>query len=233
MSKLAHDLKSAGNAALLVPAAYYALLLASIVFADPERPRSVFYYNEMAFLPLVIMIAVILFQRELGGSMMEIYSTFPVSFAAMVLRKFGVAMAASALLHFGWVYVYKQKFHMLRATVYLYNGGDPFTGDATWLMLLSQSAPEYALMAGVAIFASIASKTLYGGLAGGFAVWMAETMSDGKLLSVFAIYTLHIPGQITLAFNRLLLLSAGMICLAAAILLVNRRERWIVDKEVE
>lgn len=233
MSKLIHDLKGLKNLMIIVPILYYALLLSSIIFADADRPRTIFYYNEMAFLPLIVMLTVVYFQHELGGRMMEIYSTFPLSFAQMLIRKLGLIVMTTLIVHLGWVLVYKLKFDSFNCTIYYYSGNAPQFTEISWFQLWIQAFPEYLMMIGITMLFMILTKRLYGGLAAGFTLWMIEVLLNGQIASSVSLFTNHLPEEVPFIMNRLLLLGLFVLCMMISIMLMNRRERWVIQQETE
>jgi hypothetical protein len=233
MDKLLQDVKSLRSILLLIPITYYLLLLWSLLAADPAYPRTVYYYNELAFVPLLVLLTISFFQREFGGGLMEIYATYPLSLSVMVLRKFSMILGTVLLLHAGWVMLYFGKFHRLETDIYSFAQSKLLWGEATWLQLFAQALPGYLLIISFVILIMVLSKKLYTGLAAGFALWLIEVLSSGKLLERFALFTKDIPPDIQFLHNRWLLTGIAVGLALAAIWSVNQRRHWIGHDEGE
>ncbi|MBP1994950.1 hypothetical protein [Paenibacillus eucommiae] len=233
MPKLLQDLKSLRSSLILVPGMYYLMLIWSLLAADPENPRTVYYYNEMAFLPLLVLLTVLFFQRELGGSVMEIVATLPLSFAAMLIRKIALVLASAIILHIGWVAIYMQKFTKLETDLYSFPAKRLQWMEASWPQLLLQALPSYLLIIAFVVLLTVMTKKLYAGVAAGMTLWLLEVLSSGKALGRFVLLTKDIPKEIPFLQNRLLLAAAALILLLLAIWSANRRDRWIVHDDGE
>ncbi|MED4600984.1 hypothetical protein P9314_09755 [Paenibacillus validus] len=232
MSKMISDLKGLYSPMAAVPALYLLLLHISIWLGDPEIPKNMTTYNEMAFLPLVPMVCTLYFQRELGGTL-EIYATFPVSFPRMIWRKLLLISATLLALHGGMVGSYVCRYGQIRTEIFSYAGGGSTRGEAGWLQLLLQAWPAYMSMTALSLLFILAFKKLYSGAAAGFALWLAEVLSEGRLLGHGALFTHHIPPEATFTANRWMHAAAAIAIVGFTIILANRRERWIVHDELE
>jgi len=233
MSKWWVELKGLKGWMLIMPLLYYLLLLASILLADSDRPRNLFYYNEMAFLPLLVMLVVLFFQREFGGSSMEIYATLPISFGGMLVRKAVLLVCATILLHLGWTLFYWLKFHQLRAGVYHYFTDQAMREETRWLPLFLQALPEYLIIMATTMLTIILFKRLYGGMLAGFLIWMIEVLSGGSLFAHLSLLTINLPREGSFTVNRFLLILFSILFFLISLWLINRRQRWILHEEIE
>lgn len=229
MSKFISDLKGLKSVLLFVPFTYYLLVILSIIMAD--EPKTIFYYNEMIMLPLIVMLTGLLFQREFSGSMMEIYATFPVSFVAMLLRKVLFLVVIIFTLHLGWALTYLGKFNVIETMVYAYNEADPAFKSTSILHLFFQAFPGYLFISTIVLAGLIFSKQLYGGWLLGFAVWMFFSLMRNEWNGFFSLYTIYIREDTAFWCNQLLLLlfACGLTIISA--ILLNKRARWIVIEE--
>ncbi|MBP1154670.1 MULTISPECIES: hypothetical protein [unclassified Paenibacillus] len=232
MSKLIQDISGLRSLLAVMPAAYWIMLLASIVWADTDMPRSVAAYNETVFLPLVPMICVLFFQRELGGSSMEMYATYPVSISLTVLRKYLLSIATMVVLHFCVFQAYVWKFGTIQGTVWSYWTDTARQGQIHWFELAAQSFPVLLSVSAFVVLWMIGVKKLYAGMAAGFGLWMAEMLSNGSLFQGAVLFTGHLQG-VSFTFNRMLHLAAALLLLLAAMRLSERRDRWIATVEQE
>ncbi|WJH35880.1 hypothetical protein N6H14_08160 [Paenibacillus sp. CC-CFT747] len=233
MSRWLIEMKNLRTPLVLVPAVYYGLLLASIALSAPDRPRNLYNYNELAFLPFVVMLTFLMGRVEFGGRTMEILSTYPLSYTRLLLRKLAVALAAAVLLHAGLMGAYRLRFHTLEALYYPYNGTAPGAADAGWLPLLLQALPAYLLLAAVTLLGMTLSRKLYGGLAAGFGLWMLGVLMPPGAFGPFTLLTASLTKETAFPVNRVWLIGAGMLAAAVAALLLNRRSRWVVEGETD
>ncbi|PWA10029.1 hypothetical protein DCC39_12130 [Pueribacillus theae] len=229
MSKLISELKGLKSVLLFAPFTYYLLVILSILMAD--EPKTIFYYNEMIMLPLIVMMAGLLFQREFSGSMMEIYATFPVSLIAMLLRKVLFLVVIIFTLHLGWTFIYLAKFDMMETTVFAYSGAKPAFKSTSILHLFFQAFPGYLFISSIVASGLIFSKQLYGGWLLGFAVWMFFSLMGNEWNGPFSLYTIYIREDTAFWLNQLLLLlfACGLTIISA--IQLNKRTRWIVLEE--
>ncbi|MDI3328362.1 MAG: hypothetical protein QJR06_07405 [Alicyclobacillaceae bacterium] len=213
-----------------VVAGYGGLIIASLLLAD--RPRTVFYYNEMAMVPLAVMAAALLFQRELAGNQMEILAVCPVSLGAMTVRKWLWAVGLVLGFHMLWTRVYLWKFKQMVAPVYSFSDQAWRVGPVGEYQLLALALPEYLAAAGMAVLAMIAVKRMYAGLLAGFGFWLLESL-QGAALGTAALFTVHLPAGAPVLANRLLWGAVGIGCALAAAAWAERRERWILSDTPE
>ncbi|WNQ11168.1 hypothetical protein MJA45_26805 [Paenibacillus aurantius] len=233
MSRWLIEMKNLRTPLVLVPAVYYILLLVSIALSDPGRPRNLYNYNELAFLPFVVMLTILMGRVEFGGRTMEIISTYPLSYTRLLLRKMAAALASAVLLHAGLMGAYRLRFHTLEALYYPYNGASPGAADAGWLPLLLQALPAYLLLAALTMLGMTLSRKLYGGLAAGFGLWMLSVLAPPGTLGPFVLLTAGLSENMSFPVNRLWLIGASMAAAAAAAVILNRRSRWVVEGETE
>lgn len=228
MNKWLEDLKSLRGAWLFTAGVFYVLFLLSFLLSD--EPRDLFFFNEMFMIPLVILITVVLFQKEFGGYFTEVFATLPLSMGKLIMRKLLQLFLAIVLLHGLWSFLYRLKFNELQTTVYSYfNEG--IVQESSWIDLFLQSAPSYAAATSVTLTGLVLTKKVYGGLGAGFALWMFEVISQGRFLGQWTFFTVHIPEGISFTGNRMGLLSAFVILVAFSIFLASKREKWLISDD--
>lgn len=232
MSKLIQDFIGLRSLLTVVPVLYWVLLMASIIWAEADMPRNIAAYNETVFLPLVPMICALFFQRELGGSAMEMYATYPISISLTILSKYVLSIVMMVLLHFSVFQVYVWKFGSIQGTVWSYWTDSARMGQVQWFELAAQSFPVILSVSSFVVFLMIGVKKLYAGLAAGFGLWMVEMLSNGTLFQAAALFKGHLQDS-SFTFNRSIHLAAALILLLAAMGLSERRHRWVVTDEQE
>ena len=232
-SKLEQDVIGIKSPLVWVPIVYIMLLLLSIWISDPEEPKHITVYNETALLPMIPMLCALLLQREIGGGAMEMLAAYPVSLGGMALRKWVLTLAAAAMLQAAVMSAYGLHFGGRQTVLYSYAGLPPVKAEAGIGQLLLQALPAYAALASICMFVMLLTKKTYGGLIAAYAVWMAEMLSGGELLSGAVLITGHIPKEISFVQNRLILTAAAAALLLASCLAAERRSRWIIAEDTE
>ncbi|MBQ4901120.1 hypothetical protein KB559_19955 [Paenibacillus sp. Marseille-P2973] len=207
----------------------FILYLISILLGD--KPRTVYYFSEMGMYPLVIMLMLLLFQREIGGGSMEMIATYPVSLRLIAVRKWVLALLYASLLNVGWMAVYLLKFGRISTFMYPWGGGEGAKRVTGIFPLMLQTMPAFMLLASITLIGMVIFRKTYGGLALGFAVWMVDTVSGGSWLSRWTLYTAFLPEKASFPLNRVMLMLAAAALLAAAVWLIGKRERWIIEEE--
>jgi len=205
--------------------------LLGIVTGQPDKPRAVNYIAEMGMFPLVIMFTILMFQHEIGGGGMEIISTYPVSLRLIALRKWLNAILLSVLTSLLWMTVYLFKYEEISTNIYSWSGSKYTFRAASIPELLIQVLPAYLLLTTLTLAGIIVFRSIYGGLITGFALWILDTISGGRLLSSFTLYTAYLPQEASFPINRLVLLLVSALLLGIAIWLIGLRERWIGNEE--
>lgn len=232
-SQVRLDLKIGKQPLFLVTLFIYLSYWAAIMAGDAEYPQTVYYFSEMGMFPVVILLAVTLFEREIGAGM-EVIATYPVSLKFMVVRKWTLSLALSALAGVGWMFVYQAKFGEIVTRVYPWNGEGAAVAQVGYLTLLLQMLPAYMLLASVAVLGIVWFQRLYGGLLLAFALWMLDTISFGKVLGKWTLYAAYLPEGaegVSFVVNRILLMAISCLCLLIAVWVIDRRERWIGREE--
>ncbi|GGG14583.1 hypothetical protein [Paenibacillus aceti] len=207
------------------------LYLISIVTGQADKPRVVSYYAEMGMFPLVIMFTTMMFQHEIGGGGMEIIATYPVSLRLIAWRKWLSAVLLSLLASLIWMSVYLYKYGMIRTKFYPWNGGEAVFRSGGILELLLQALPAYLLLASLTLVGIIVFRSIYGGLLSGFSIWILDTISGGRLLASFTLYTAYLPREASFPLNRVTMLLVSVLLLGLALWLIGYRERWIGREE--
>ncbi|MDI3256934.1 MAG: hypothetical protein QJR01_04295 [Kyrpidia sp.] len=218
------------SATAAVIAGYGFLLLLSLILSD--KPRNVFYYNEMGMVPPAVMTAVLLFQRELAGNQMELLAVCPASLAGMVVRKAVWALGLVLVFHVLWTRVYLWKFEEMVAPMYSFSEHVFKPMPVTEAELLALAVPEYLAGAGVAMLAMIAFKRAFAGLLVGFGFWLLESL-EGAGMGSAALFTVHLPPGVPPMVNRLAWAAVGLGCMGVAAVWAERRERWIASDTPE
>lgn len=231
MSKVWIDIKGMKSGYLTIPLLYELALLLSLLLS--AKPRTIFYYNEMFALPLIVMVTVLFFQRELSGQMMEVVSSLPISLPLLLLRKVGLTLLFVGLLHIIWTSVYLMKFQQLSTMVYYYNGSQPSFERTTIWHLLIQALPEYVFMIMLTTFGVIVTKRIAGGLLSGFSVWMLFSLLGGHLESKLSLYTVFLRDKSFFVWNQTILLTLALVLLLMSLVIINRRLRWLVEDDEE
>lgn len=190
------------------------------------------YFNEFLMFPVIIILTISFFQKELGGNFMEIYVTLPISLPIMIIRKLILILSITTLLHLGWVIIYLMKFGKLITIIFPLPEGQPYLGEISWIMLYIQSIPNYIFLVSLTIFGLIMIKEFYGGLALGFGMWMLENLSQGNVTGRFSIYTQNLwSGEVFLK-NKIILLLLSLVLIFLTIKTITNRERWIRYQDV-
>lgn len=209
----------------------FLLYLISILTSNPDRPRTVFYFSEMGMFPLVIMLTLVMFQRELGGGSMEMVATYPVSLRLVALRKWLLALGYASILNVGWMLVYLAKFGGIKTVMYPWSGGAGAKLSTGIPALMLQNLPAFMLLSSLTLAGMLIFRKTYGGLVSGFSVWVLDTISRGDLLKGFTLYTEFLPVDGTFVANRLVLLAGAGGMLGFSLWLIGKRERWILEEE--
>lgn len=192
-----------------------------------EDPRNLFYINEMFMAIFVVLVTYVWFQQELGGGMMEMLCTYPLSLTGTVLRKLLLVHITVLTLHLLLMRIYVWRLGPLRAEIFSWRDGTSAIRDVSWWELYVQALPGYVFVSVLAIVGFMLSRHVYGGLGLGFAYWLLEGLTAGGLTKGFTLYTYYLFPEGWFVLNRLWLIGAGGMLLAVAIGLVNRRSRWI------
>lgn len=209
----------------------FILYLISIMTGDPERPRTLYYYSEMGMYPIVIMLMLLLFQREIGGGSMEMIATFPVSLRLIAVRKWVLALLYASLFNVIWMTFYLVKFGVISTYIYPWGGGEGVLEVTGMLPVLLQTIPAWMLLASVTLLGMVLFRKTYGGLALGFTLWVFDTISGGSLLFRWTLYSAFLPREASFLANRLVLVIGSVILLGIAVWLIGKRERWIIEEE--
>ncbi|GIO87767.1 hypothetical protein J25TS5_46990 [Paenibacillus faecis] len=209
----------------------FLLYLIGILSGDPNRPRMVYYFSEMGMFPLVIMMTLVMFQRELGGGGMEMIATYPVSLHLIALRKWLLALGYASVLNVGWMLVYLAKFGEIKTLMYPWSGGEGVKVSTGIPALMLQNLPAFMLLSSLTLAGMLIFRKTYGGLVSGFSVWVLDTISRGDLLKGFTLYTEFLPVDGTFVANRLVLLAGAGGLLGFSLWLIGKRERWILEEE--
>ncbi len=210
----------------------FAVYLLSILLSDPDRPRTVYYFSEMALFSMALIIPLLLFQREIGGGGMEVIATYPVSLRMLAFRKWLMAIGLTLGLGFVLMSVYAWYFGGIWAPRHPWNGAEviPKAEMSAGSMIL-QNLPAYVLLISLSVAGIVAFRRIYGGLVLGFAVWVLDTISSGEWLGRWTLYASYLKKQHSFPQNRIGLLIASLLLLAFAVWLIGRRERWISVEE--
>ncbi|AZK46139.1 hypothetical protein [Paenibacillus lentus] len=202
-----------------------------ILTGNVDYPHTVYYYSEMGMFPVVIMFAVLLFEREIGGGSMEVIGTYPVSLRLMAVRKWVLSLVLAAIAGMGWMAVYRMKFGEIKTVMHPWNGGEAVSRQAGYLELLLQTLPAYMLLTSVAVLGIVWFQKLYGGLILSFALWMLDTVSLGSVLGDWTLYAAFLPQGTSFIANRVILLVCACLFLLWAVWLIDIRDRWIGREE--
>ena len=184
-------------------------------------------------IPFVVMITTLFYQREFSGFFMEIYSTYPVSFSWMVIRRISQTLIVTLMAHFVWVQVYIWRFKHLQVLIFSKNGLAPVLREVKWGHLFLEALPEYLFMISITLFVMIVSKQLFAGLMAGFSYWILESISRGSITKAFTLYVSYLPDDVSYSSNRTYLFSVAFVVMIVTILVLNRRERWVVSEEID
>ncbi|MDI3298828.1 MAG: hypothetical protein QJR08_06640 [Bacillota bacterium] len=210
-----------------IMAVYGGLLVTYLLLAP--RPPSVALYNEVAMAPLAVMAVGVLFHRDLAGNQMELFASYPLSLAAMIVRKWASALGLVLAFHLLWSRVYLWRFREIVAPLYSWSGRAWAWKPASELSLLALALPEYMAVAGLTLLVTIVAKRVDVGLLAGFALFLLESLNAGSGASgAGALFTMNLPAQALLP-NRILWTGAGLAALALAALWTERRTRWIEE----
>lgn len=210
----------------------FAVYLLSILLSDPSRPRTVYYFSEMALFSVALIIPLLLFQREIGGGGMEVIATYPVSLRVLAFRKWLMAIGLTAGLGIILMSVYAWHFGGIWAPRHPWNGAEVIPkAEMTAGSLILQNLPAYVLLISLSVAGIVAFRRIYGGLVLGFAVWVLDTISSGEWLSRWTLYASYLKKQHSFPQNRIGLIIASLLLLAFAVWLIGRRERWISVEE--
>lgn len=230
-SQVRLDLKIGKQPLFLVTLFIYLSYWAAIIMGNADYPQTVYYFSEMGMFPVVILLAVLLFEREIGGGGMEVIATYPVSLKFMVIRKWTLSLVLTAVAGVGWMFIYRAKFGEIMTRVYPWNGEEAAAAQVGFLTLLLQTLPAYMLLASVAVLGIVWFQKLYGGLVLAFALWMLDTISFGKVLGKCTLYAAYLPEGVSFVANRIILMAISCVCLLMAVWVIDRRERWIGREE--
>lgn len=225
LSKWGEDMKGLRGLWLYIAAGFYSLFLLSFLLS--EEPRDLFFLNEVFMLPLVILLTIIVFQKEFGGYFSEVFATFPLCMAAVVGRKCVQLFIVVTAVHLIWVTLYRLTFGQLQTVAYDYENQEMVFTDLSWLELFAQGLPAYGLAAAVTVTGLIFTKKVYGGLGAGFALWMIEVLTMGAFLGRWTLFTMYMPDGATFAGNRTGLAAAAIVLLLMAAVWAGRREKWL------
>lgn len=212
---------------LIIYLSYWVVILTG----DADYPQTLYYYSEMGMFPVVIMLTVLLFEREIGGGSMEVIGTYPVSLRIMAVRKWALGLVLAVLAGMGWMAVYRIKFGEMMTVMYPWNGGEAVSRQAGYLELLLQTMPAYMLLASVAVLGIAWFQKLYGGLILSFAVWVLDTVSLGSVLKDWTLYAAFLPQDSSFIANRVILLVCACLFLLLGVRLIGIRDRWIGREE--
>lgn len=225
------DFKVQKQPVTLLALVLFGIFVVSMLTGDPARPRTVYYYSEMGMYPIVIMLTLLLFQREIGGGSMEMIATYPVSLRLIAVRKWVLALIYASLFHSGLMAVYILKFGGISTLMYPWNGAEGIKRSTGIIPLLLQSMPAFMLLASVTLLGMVLFRKTYGGLALGFSLWTLDTVSGGEWLSGWTLYASFLPEGASFPLNRGVLLAAAAAFLGGSVWLIGRRERWIMEEE--
>ncbi|MFD1177142.1 hypothetical protein ACFQ3W_12675 [Paenibacillus puldeungensis] len=229
---LSFDVKLHKQPMMFIALVLFGLYLLNIVTGDPARPRTVYYLSEMGMFPLVIIVTLLMYQREIGGGGMEIIATYPISLRVMVVRKWVIAILISVLFSLGWMTAYLLKYGEIITTHFLWSGATPIKGKPIGVVpLLLQTLPAYLLFASLTVTGIIVFRKIYGGLILGFSVWVLDTISGGSVFNSWTLYTAYLGKEDSFPANRIVLLIASILLLMFSVWLVGKRERWIAVEE--
>ncbi|WDH98108.1 hypothetical protein PUW24_03870 [Paenibacillus urinalis] len=235
-SWLRMELKGMRSGSFWLVVAIYLLLLGTILFRtfEHEAAPNPMQYNETLSFLLCTMVAMLFFQREWGGGSMETIASYPMSLTAMTMRKWGLAIILMLIAQAGWMTLYVLRFGQMTALTYPWDGGEAITDTVQKIELLIQPLPAMMFMISITIFGMVLSQKLYGGLALGFAWWLLDTITTGAILRYFTLYTTYLDmREVPFVLNRLLLVGVSLILLIVSCYVVNRRQRYTKDQELE
>lgn len=230
-SQVKLDLNIVKQPLFLLTLLIYLSYWGAILTGDENYPQTVFYFAEMGMFPIVIMLTVLLFEREIGGGGMEVIATYPVSLRLMAVRKWVLALVLSALAGMGWMVVYRMKFAGILTVMHAWNDSEAIFRQAGYLELLLQTLPAYMLLASITVLGIASFQKLYGGLVLAFALWILDTVSAGNMLGGWTLYTAYLPEGSSFTANRIILLAAASLFLLLASWMLGMRERWISREE--
>lgn len=210
----------------------YGLLLFTILNGNPERPPVVYYYSELSMLPLCIMIAGVMCQREFSGGM-EVLATYPVSLSWLTLRKWILSEGVVLLLQLGWMGVYLEKYHVIVTRVQFWGGGSSTVTSISPMALLMQIAPAPLFLTAFTVFAIMLTRRIYMGQLMAFMYWLFDSLYSGTVPSSWTLYTTFLSEQASFPVNRYILLAGTVLLLAVACWLSEKRTLWILREEEE
>ncbi|WP_131923168.1 hypothetical protein [Hazenella coriacea] len=230
MSKWRIDLANLKSWFTLVPIIYVSFLILVILLDESILLAS---YNETAIFPLIVILSVLFFQKEFGGSSMEVIATFPISMTGMWLRKMFLTLFTFVCFHWMVVQVFMLMYPKTVSSYFPYDGGESKTIIMDYGQLLFQIFPAALLLSTCTICAMILSKRLYVGLIFGFGVWMIDVLSSGSIFTLFTLHTVYLPKGSFFLYNRLALLSISGIFIGLSLYMIRKRSYWIVSDEFE
>lgn len=219
------EIKSALGWPAVFACGYFLALVLFLLQSD--GPRNLFYLNEMAMCLLVVFTTYVWFQREIGGGMMEMLGTFPISFTGMIGRKLLLVHLTVLVCHYVLMGVYVWRLGPLRTVMFPWDGGAPFIRTTSWWELYGQALPGYFVIAALTVFGFTLTKHVFGGVGFAVAYWMFEGLTAGGTTQALSLYTAYLPDGASFPLNRLLLAAIGGLLLVTAAGLLQRRSRWI------
>jgi hypothetical protein len=209
----------------------FVLYLLGILLGDPERPRNVYYFSEMAMFSVAVLLPLLLFQRDIGGGM-EVLATYPVSLGQLVFRKWLLSLLLTVGLGVILMSVYAWFFGGIWTIRHPWNGAEAIPrAEMSVYSLILQNLPAYVLLNSLTIVGIVLFRRIYGGLVLGFAVWVMDSLSFGDWLGRWTLYASYLKKSYSFPQNRIGLLIASLLLLAFAVWLMGRRERWISAEE--
>ncbi|GIP36942.1 hypothetical protein J31TS4_02220 [Paenibacillus sp. J31TS4] len=226
MERWRYELHALRSVSGLAAACYFLLGLAGAASGDPELPRSLVTVGELSFLPLVPLLAAILFSRELGGGT-ELLASLPISLEGMLWRKTAVALVLLIAGHSVWMAGYYWRNGALFGRHFGLASDRPVGGELAVYEPLLQLLPAAVFLLAVCLLAVTASQKAYAALAAGLALWMADALSHGALLGPFTLTNGTHETNEDFWLNRCLLTGGAVLLLGAATYWIGRRARWV------
>src|SRR5690606_29165703 len=159
-----------------------------IVLGDPERPRNVYYFSEMAMFSVAVLLPLLLFQRDIGGGM-EVLATYPVSLGQLVIRKWLLSLLLTVGLGIILMSVYAWFVGGIWAILRPLSGA----GAIPWVVMgfclrAFLNMPGYVLLISLTIVGTLLFRRIYGGLVLCFAVWAMYSLTFGDWLGRWTLY---------------------------------------------
>jgi len=165
---------------------------------------------EEVILPLIVLLAFghILLIDDADG-VLELKLSYPMSRELHVLRRMGLALVYSVVLFVGAMLSLQPGFQV--------------DWREAWLAF----GPPTMILLGLAWAVGVIGRSALAGLTASALYWVVELLTHGTYTRSLFLFRVTWPAEVTLTFNRVLLIDLAVAGAVAAVILFRRSERFV------